>query len=109
MDGVKAKIKKARAMFMPKRPEMPVQCVSCPFRSGNTAEFMAICNKVAAATGEGPVSLRQVAGARRRIRLEVSRNGDFYCHSSVYNPDMTQRASSEWLQCPGATRVFKGE
>jgi hypothetical protein len=106
---VNAAIKKMRALFKPKRPEMPAQCASCPFLEGNTEQFKAICDRIAASSGEGPVSLRQVAGARRRIRFEVLRNGDFYCHSSVYNADLSMRPTDEWLQCPGATRVFRGE
>lgn len=29
----------ARKLWMPRYKEMPEQCISCPFREGNDAEF----------------------------------------------------------------------
>jgi hypothetical protein len=42
----KAQIKARRKFWMPKRKELPSQCASCPFRTGNDAEFGVIVQRL---------------------------------------------------------------
>lgn len=94
-----------RKLFRPKLSELKEQCPSCPFREGNDKEFGAICMSLASLHQEEyPAPL---AVARRRIQEEVARFGDFICHCSAYNGDMSLKVTKENRQCPGATKWFK--
>lgn len=102
----KEKMLAARALFRPKLPELPEQCVSCPFRSGNDKEFSEICVRLAMTRPEdGPPA--PVTVARARIRMETTLRGEFICHGTAYTRDMALRPQSDHKQCPGATKWFK--
>ena len=45
--------------------------------------------------------------ARDSIKNDVERFGDFLCHQTAYNDDMTRKDLKEARQCPGATAYFK--
>lgn len=94
-----------RDLFIPKLPEMPLQCASCPFREGNDITWGIIVRKLAMFGGVGKPN---AARARRLIRLETTRIGDFICHGTAYNADMSFRSAVEHRQCPGATKWFRG-
>lgn len=99
-----------RKLWRPKRPEIPEQCLSCPFREGNDAEFGAVLNKLRAASGiAGKSTTCDIAFARQGVRDDLSHSGDFVCHGTAYTPDMKPKPKEEWRQCPGATKFFKGE
>jgi hypothetical protein len=93
-----------RALWRPKRKEVPEQCKSCPFRKGNNKEFGEIIKKLGKSHG---VDKPSVAVARASVKMEATQIGDFVCHLTAYNPDMTLRPKSKNLQCKGATEWFK--
>lgn len=93
-----------RQLFRPKLKELSEQCASCPFRNKNHKAWTAVVNRLAEASGVEPNS---PLIARAMIRGEASRFGDFICHCTAYNPDMTLRDPSEHRQCPGATEWFR--
>jgi hypothetical protein len=97
-----------RLLWRPKLEAMPVQCVSCPFRIGNNKEFGAICDKLDPSIRTLNTLQRaiRIEAARYNVREQVSVFGDFSCHQSVYNPDMTTRPYREQRQCPGASEHY---
>ena len=101
-----------RSLFLPKYPELEEQCPSCPFRDGNYDEFGAIVKKLQEVHPDhgvpSHVPLIVVSDmARLRIRDGAQTFGDFSCHHTVYNEDMSTKPQTEWRQCPGATEFFK--
>jgi len=98
--------KKLRAMWIPRRKEMPEQCTSCPFRTGNDAEFGDVIKRMCAASGE-PMTKTTALRARFMLKMETEQAGDFICHQSAYDKDMNLRDASENRQCPGATKHYR--
>lgn len=97
-----------RKMWTPQRQEAAAQCASCPFRLGNDQEFAPVVAKLREQAGlKGPVKLLHILGTRLAVFEDLKIRGDFSCHSTVYNPDMTQKDQSQWRQCPGATKAYK--
>lgn len=100
-----APLREARKLWRPKRKEMPEQCISCPFRTGNDAEFKAVLDKLVQANGGGFADPDQ---ARFMIRKELTQmGGDFICHQSVYDKDMNRRDHREHRRCPGASAFHR--
>ena len=98
--------KTGRQLFRPKLKELPEQCASCPFKDGNDKEWGDVHKRLAAASGvEKPLDPRI---SRWKVRDEIINgfSGDFFCHGTAYNYDMTRRPMSEARQCPGATKLF---
>lgn len=98
-----ADVLRGRKLFRPKLPELPQQCVSCPFREGNDREFQAVVVDLAIAAD---LQTRDLSKIRESVREEVSEHGDFACHGSAYL-NGERRDNSEHRQCPGATEWFK--
>ena len=100
-------VKNPRMMWIPRLPMMPAQCVSCPFRDGNRAEFQAVLTRL---KGQS-VSKKNTAIAVRLIKQEAALAGEFACHQSAYSAVMKIKPRSEHRQCPGAALYFvsKGE
>lgn len=97
-----------RPQWTPKRPEVPAQCASCPFRTGNNAEFGAVMSKLSKREGgDGKLTTGQLVGARIMIMDGCMTMGDFACHGTVYTPDMQKRPEHEWMQCKGATDFYR--
>lgn len=97
-----------KKLFQPKFPECKVQCPSCPFRTGNNKEFGEIVNRLETSVGlPGRVTRRQIGSVRLRIMSDVGQRGDFACHLTAYNPDMTRKPTSEFRQCKGATEFYR--
>jgi len=94
-----------RSLFRPKLPQLKEQCVSCPFRNGNDAEFDEIIKKLDPRL-KGKKLRRTAFVARLRIRAEAETIGEFACHHTAYDSEMRLRPESERRQCPGATQVF---
>lgn len=92
-----------RDLFMPRTPELAVQCPSCPFLDGNDEGFGALTSKLLGR----PATKEETAYARFNVRQQVSRNGEFVCHNTAYHSDGGFRALAEQRQCPGATKHFK--
>jgi len=101
--------KKLRAMWSPQRKERADQCASCPFKEGNDEEWKAVLESLAESDG---MDLGDVDpdGARAMIHAEVSERGDFSCHQTAYDVDgdMERRDLRKLLQCPGASKHFRG-
>lgn len=98
-----------RLLWRPKLPEMPVQCVSCPFRTGNDVEFREVLTRLknkGKKSGKLVVSMARAAIAREQLLEETAEIGDFSCHQSAFNPDMTTKPYLEHRQCPGASANF---
>lgn len=94
--------------WRPKRQEVASQCASCPFRVGNNVEFGEVANRLRRAEGiMRPASREDVGFARLSLFMEAVEGGDFACHCSVYNADMSKRPMSEWRQCKGATQAYQ--
>ena len=102
----KAKKRELRKMWSPQRPEAREQCPSCPFRDDNDEEWLEICQRLAAASGRDPESV-DAEYARFSIMREVNNRGDFSCHHTAYNPDMSLKDHKELRQCPGASQFFR--
>lgn len=97
-----------RLLFLPKFPEVSVQCPSCPFRSGNEKEFGEVLRKLTIANGDlSKMTKRKVCSARIQVYKDVEHRGDFMCHCSVYDENMKLKQKGEWRQCLGATEWFK--
>lgn len=94
-----------RQLWRPKRAQLEEQCTSCPFRDGNNVEFGAIVQRLCAIVGE-PFSALNIESARQRIRAEATQFGDFICHHTVYNTDMSLKSDGAQRQCPGASATF---
>lgn len=95
-----------RQFFLPKLPELQEQCPSCPFREGNHEEFGGIVRKLCKVEGKSYHPGRTEL-ARAIIREDAESFGDFACHHTVYNDDMSLKDLRERRQCPGATKWFK--
>lgn len=99
------------APWRPRRPEVPVQCASCPFREDNNEAFACIVNRLRKTEGLRPVKpgSKVVKTARSKIRIDLLclGSGEFYCHGTVYNEDMTTKPISEYRQCAGATAFWR--
>lgn len=98
-----------RKCWRPKLKELPEQCISCPFRTGNDKEFGEIVAKLRAAHGLPAPTKADVGFTRINLRLELKHSGDFICHGTAYTPAMAQRDPSCHRQCPGATAYFLRE
>ena len=100
--------KEARALWQPKYPELPEACASCPFRKDNEVEFGVIVGRLQKMFGV-PVDMGRMAVfyARHTIEDDVRNRGDFYCHGTVYNKDMSERDPSERRQCKGASDYYR--
>lgn len=104
-----------KKLFQPKLPECTEQCMSCPFRMDNNAEFGAILLKLKQKFAEsGPIptklTAKQINSARLMVFQDVEQRGDFICHYSVYNigeTPMTMRPATEYRQCKGATEFYQ--
>lgn len=114
-NGDRPSLQQMRALWRPKREEMPEQCVSCPFRpagpapDGNDAEFRAVLEKVAESGDIETPGGVDIDFARRTIREDTSRFGDFMCHQSALDPKrgMRERDRSQHRQCPGASAHYR--
>lgn len=99
-----------RKLFIPKLPELPEKCESCPFRDGNDAEFSVIVARIAVRQTDVPIGKMRLAlaahRARHNIRVQVSHQGEFHCHHTAYDRDMNVRPEREHRQCPGATEFY---
>ena len=96
--------------WTPKRPEVPAQCASCPFRVGNDKEFGEVLQRLKDKEAGGPapkVTKRDIGFARLQIWGDTHGWGDFYCHGTVYTPEMQQRPVGEWMQCKGAADAHR--
>ncbi len=100
-----------RKLWLPKRPELTEQCASCPFREGNDAELGAVIGKLRDKFRvEGPVTLGAIEHARAEVRADLRFSGDFICHFTAYDLETGQRRpTTEARQCPGASKVWRGE
>lgn len=95
-----------RLLFLPKLAELSESCPSCPFRDGNDEAFGEMVRKLCIAfCGRYHKGAEEIA--RLRLRFEVSHRGDFACHHTVYDDDMSLRNEKDHRQCPGATAWFK--
>lgn len=99
--------RRVRATFRPKLKEVSEACASCPFRTDNEKEWVATLCRLAEKQGVGPIDPNQPKVARRMVHVDVMYSGEFHCHSSVYNPDMSLRDPKHRRQCAGATRFYK--
>ncbi len=101
---------KARKLWRPKLPELSDQCASCPFRTDNKVEFTDVVQGLRRKMGMiGTPSTFDVFVARTKIARECKDRGDFACHHTVYDSAMNIKPVSEYRQCYGATKYFKGE
>lgn len=90
---------------------LKVQCVSCPFRDDNRAEFAVVVNrlrKLARMRQVLPHS-KVVQETRTAVRMDVAMigTGQFACHCTVYDESMKVRPRNEHRQCPGAVEYLK--
>ncbi len=95
------------ALWRPRRPELPKQCVSCPFLKGNDKEFKAVFEKICSKHGGAKVTAKDLMNARVNVRVGVLANPEFYCHGTAYDKDMNVRPLEEQRQCPGASKLFR--
>lgn len=91
---------------------METQCLSCPFRKGNDAEFGAFMakirklNNVPEPKTEGDKFFATFF-ARDKVHKDIATLGDFLCHHTVYTPEMQMTDQEQWRQCPGASVAFR--
>ncbi len=99
----------SRDLWTPKRPEVAQQCASCPFRLDNHKEVVPIILRLRKMAGDNrqKVTPKDIMHFRMTVRMDQSEFGDFSCHGTVYNQDMTQKPQHEWRQCKGATEHYK--
>lgn len=94
-------------MFKSQREECKEQCLSCPFRFGNNTEFGEILHRLKKKFG-GPLmprpTAKEITSARIMVMKDTEVRGDFSCHLTVYDKDMTEKPPAQWRQCPGATK-----
>ena len=84
-------------------------CESCPFRHGNDQEFGAVITSLKKFKGDKtPASARESKAARFRVKAERLFTGEFCCHHSVYDADMSVKSNHHWKQCRGAAEYFRG-
>lgn len=90
--------------WIPRHEALASPCVSCPFSTGNDAEFGAMVLRLKQAAGmKVSASAKEILDARYRIKMDIVRFGpEFVCHGSGYDKDMKIRPSTEHRQCPGA-------
>lgn len=99
-----------RACWLPRQPELPEQCVSCPFREGNDPEWSTIVTKLRKALGvRGPVTQEVLDHARAKARKDLEFSGEFACHLTVYDADMNRKPDNEGRQCRGASAIYRME
>ena len=100
-----------RHLWRPRLPEVKVQCASCPFRKGNGRQFGVIVRKLANqwSTYVKIFCEPDTREARKKVKQDVARKGDFACHHTVYNDDMSHKDTSEFRQCPGATEYYRSQ
>lgn len=105
--------KKMRQLWKPRRQELAEQCVSCPFRDGNTEAWMEILEKLRQSAPPGtkvkktPINKRDASRARVTVRMDCMTVGEFACHHSVYDTNMKTKPATEHRQCPGASKFFR--
>lgn len=97
--------KNPRSLWIPKRPEVSVQCISCPFKEGNDDEF----RKYVSAFLGREASSEDIQKTRIRIKQELKHGGDFMCHCTVYSDieKMSLNPREEFRQCKGASEYFR--
>lgn len=95
-----------RNLWKPRLPELPEACASCPFRGDNDEAFGAVVERLCKAAGVRFSKLK-VHQARRSIQEEATMLGEFACHGTVYNADMSVRPVAEHRQCAGASAHFR--
>jgi hypothetical protein len=102
--------RKMRGTWRPRLKELPNQCASCPFRTGNDKEFQGVVDRLKEkgiqATLDVPHNV-DLSVVRFGIRLGVEAHGDFICHGTAYTKDMELRDRKEHRQCPGATKAYR--
>lgn len=100
--------RKLRALWRPKLPEAPAQCVSCPFHDGNDEALGKVLSRLSVKHGQ-PANMTpaRIAFARAQVLSDIEHCGDFVCHGTVYGPGMELLPPSGRRQCPGATKRFK--
>ena len=100
-----------RALWQPRLPLCEEQCGSCPFKLDNDEEFRQVLIALAKAKDEPTSRITQRYANRQRgiIMHDMMQigSGEFYCHKSVYNADMTEKPRHEWRQCKGAFDFFR--
>jgi|GEM_PF-2100954 hypothetical protein len=97
--------------WIPRHRELPVACASCPFREGNDAEFAVIVNRLRKHEGLKPVvphgsTVKQVR-SKVRVELLMLGTGEFHCHCTAYNEDMTSKPLHAHRQCAGAAEWYR--
>lgn len=98
----------SRRFWMPRMPILSDQCASCPFREGNDPEFGEVVGKLAATMDLEEVDNQDRTDmARARIKRDCTHSGEFACHHTAYNEDMSEKPRSEHRQCPGAAEWYK--
>lgn len=99
-----------RPLWRPKLKELPEQCASCPFRKDNDKEFGAIIDRLRRSAGQhGRMTRGHVQFARLGLYADALERGDFLCHHTVYDEKMNYKPEHERRQCPGATKLYRGE
>lgn len=96
-----------RRFWKPKREEVSEQCASCPFREGNDAAFGGIMRKLYKQFELDPPTPAEISASRECVKRELEHSGDFVCHLTAYNPDMSLKDGCEHRQCAGATKWWK--
>lgn len=113
MSSMSKKQRELRAMWLPKYPVLARSCASCPFAKGNDTEFGEIVRKLHIKEYGKPPDPKEfpkmIRKARINIKMESAMLGDFICHQTAYNEDMSMRKWEEYRQCPGAAKIYKGE
>jgi hypothetical protein len=97
-----------KLLWKPKLEELPESCRSCPFRANNNKEFGEVVTRLRNSFGmKGKASKMDIAFARFGIYDDVKKSGDFICHGTTYNVDMTRKDCSNHRQCAGATKYYR--
>lgn len=91
------------ARAIPKFPLLPVQCASCPFRSGNDEELGEVVRRLRKKWDMSQkVGPADIAHTRKMLRIDAYRAAEFLFHGSVYDAEMNERPRHEHRGCPGA-------
>lgn len=98
-------LRQIRKTWRPKMPEKGEMCSSCPFRQDNDKEFGDVAQRLQKSQGKS--KWVDLAHARDSIREECQVRGDFACHGTVYNRNMTLRPQHEHRQCAGAAVYYR--
>lgn len=97
-----------RKFWLPRRPELPEQCASCPFREDNEAEFGLIATRLFKSAGKKkPPTADQIRQVRHNVHMDCQDRGEFICHGTAYNEDMTLKDPKGHRQCPGASKFYR--